>query len=264
MKEIKKIDKFLIKITTVEQQKKTENKIEQLYVQNKETAKSNGKIREEVNEQKEIVEIKTQEIKRLEKEIQKAKAEIQKADVERLDIAAKLDLKKMELEDCKKSIDSKVASAKGGFTKEINKLKVQLEEKDTKIAELEKEIKDLTDRNNVQAEKISKLTSEQKHTIEEFKNDGLSKPAKKALSNVIKKKNEEKGKMLVQAEKELEKAVDNLVDNLTISADKLTAVITSEPVVVASKQEEKVVSASPVQNKLNIKNKKNKKKRNKR
>ena len=168
MKEIKKIDKFLIKITTVEQQKRIENKIEQLYVQNKETAKSNGKIREEVNEQKEIVEIKTQEIKRLEKEIQKAKAEIQKVDAERLDIAAKLDLKKMELEDCKKSIDSKVASAKGGFTKEINKLKVQLEEKDTKIAELEKEIKDLTDRNNVQAEKISKLTSEQKHTIEEF------------------------------------------------------------------------------------------------
>lgn len=66
-----------------------------------------------------------------------------------------------ELEEYKKHVDGQ----KGGYTKEINKLKKQLEE--------------LENKNKVQAEKIQELTKTKQHTIEEYKNNGLRKSMKK-------------------------------------------------------------------------------------
>lgn len=76
-----------------------------------------------------------------------------------------LSIRVAELEEYKKQTDGQ----KGGYTKEINKLKTQLKESENK--------------NKVQAEKIQELSKSKPHTIEEYKNNGLRKNMKKKRGN---------------------------------------------------------------------------------
>ena len=76
-----------------------------------------------------------------------------------------LSIKVVELEGYKKRVDGQ----KGGYTKEINKLKIIIEE--------------LENKNKVQAKKIQEFTKSKQHTIEEYKNNGLRKNMKNKRGN---------------------------------------------------------------------------------
>ena len=107
----------------------------------------------EVNSNKEIKKL-NQKIEELTKELSEKNQSLEEV----ITIKEKCQIKLHELQ-----------GAKGGYTKEINKLKKQLEECENK--------------NKVQAEKIQELTKTKTHTIEEYKHNGLRKNMKKKRGN---------------------------------------------------------------------------------
>ena len=84
----------------------------------------------------------------------------------------------------------KLGTAKGGLTKENNKLKTLLNAKIYVIKEYEKTIDDLENKNKIQAEKIQDLIKKIEHETIEYENDGLPKQTKQILT--VKRKNRRK------------------------------------------------------------------------
>ena len=84
----------------------------------------------------------------------------------------------------------KLGTAKGGLTKENNKLKTLLNAKIYVIKEYEKAIDDLENKNKIQAEKIQDLIKKIEHETIEYENDGLPKQTKQILT--VKRKNRRK------------------------------------------------------------------------
>ena len=259
MEEIKKFDKYLLVVTTVEKVKEDKNEKEELIKSNRYLAKKNGDIAKEkdviISEKDGIIKIKDKEIRKLQEEVSKYQRD-------GLDLAAKLSTVKLELEENIKSVDKKIATAKGGYTKEINKQKAIITAQEEtiktytqKLEESDKKRKELEEKNKNQEEQISKLLSEKKHIPLEYINDGLPKQSKQALSNVIKKKNEEKGEMLKVVEKNLETTIKEF-DSMNVNTS--SSEITTEVKDVVGPTVSVTVETS--KNKKNLK----KKKRNKR
>lgn len=202
-KEIKKYDGYRIRITTVKKQKnnynetieiaeKLDDKIKKIKLKDKEIEDLKGRISIIEKDRLDLaskVDTVNLDIKKLKednlKQIDKLKFERDKAQKETSELLNNYEKTKLNI---KAEADKKIAAAKGGFTKEINKLKIQNKEKDEQIQEQAKKIKELEERNHNQETKIIELKESHKHISEEYQNDGLPKQTKKALKNVIEKK----------------------------------------------------------------------------
>lgn len=92
-----------------------------------------------------------------------------------------------------KKITRTLNAQKGGYTKEINKLTRKIDAKERVIEEYKIALEKAEKKNDLQAAKIRELTSNQKHSIEEYQQDGLPQQTKKTLKN-IKRKGDKNGK----------------------------------------------------------------------
>lgn len=110
--------------------------------------------------------IKDKEINRLQKKIES-------------DSLIQLEDKKSiaELKEYKQKNDGQ----KGGYIKEINKLRAKLDAKDRVIEEYEKALHDSEEKNQNQLNTIKDLTKKIEHKSIEYKNNGLSKQTKKSF-----------------------------------------------------------------------------------
>lgn len=110
--------------------------------------------------------IKDKEINRLQKKIES-------------DSLIQLEDKKSiaELKEYKQKNDGQ----KGGYIKEINKLRAKLDAKDRVIEEYEKALHDSEEKTQNQLNTIKDLTKKIEHKSIEYKNNGLSKQTKKAF-----------------------------------------------------------------------------------
>lgn len=110
--------------------------------------------------------IKDKEINRLQKKIES-------------DSLIQLEDKKSiaELKEYKQKNDDQ----KGGYIKEINKLRAKLDAKDRVIEEYEKALYQAEEKNQNQLNTIKELTKKIEHKSIEYKNNGLSKQTKKAF-----------------------------------------------------------------------------------
>lgn len=100
------------------------------------------------------------------------------------DEISKLKLNNQETETNNKQLKDKIhrlSSEKGGYIKEINKLRAKLDAKDRVIEEYEKALRDLEEKNQNQLNTIKELTKKIEHKSIEYKNNGLSKQSKKAF-----------------------------------------------------------------------------------
>lgn len=82
----------------------------------------------------------------------------------------------------------KITGQQGGYTKEINKLKKQVDLKSRVIEEYKKAIAESEQKNELQAQKIKELLSKAEHETIEYENDGLPKQSKESLKNLRKKR----------------------------------------------------------------------------
>lgn len=129
-----------------------------------------NKIKRELDKLKEdyvvMQKIKDKEINRLQKKIES-------------DSLIQLEDKKSiaELKEYKQKNDDQ----KGGYIKEINKLRAKLDAKDRVIEEYEKALYQAEEKNQNQLNTIKELTKKIEHKSIEYKNNGLSKQTKKAF-----------------------------------------------------------------------------------
>lgn len=129
-----------------------------------------NEIKRELDKLKEdyvvLQKIKAKEINRLQKKIES-------------DSLIQLEDKKLiaELKEYRQKNDGQ----KGGYIKEINKLRAKLDAKDRVIEEYEKALRDSEEKNQNQLNTIKELTKKIEHKSIEYKNNGLSKQTKKSI-----------------------------------------------------------------------------------
>lgn len=204
----------MIKIVKKTNYKKIVDELENLRICNEELANVNGIRKTEIDNLKLHFDKLEKENNSLREELKQANCSIEKLEIDNASLRdiqlineTEINEKNRQIEDFsnKKSKtivklekelskireeNIKLGTAKGGLTKENNKLKTLLNAKIYVIKEYEKAIENLENKNQVQSEKIKELSQKVEHETIEYENDGLPKQTKQVLT--AKRKNRRK------------------------------------------------------------------------